>query len=77
MSQSRALISADLAYLDRQHPMPAFAALAVRVAVTVSKWSERTRTRRALSRLDTALLRDIGMTPEAADIEANKRFWQP
>lgn len=77
MSQSRALISADLAYLDQQNPMPAFAAIAVRVAVTASKWSKRRKTRLHLKALDNHLLRDIGVTPDVAEIEANKRFWQP
>ncbi|MGB7317297.1 MAG: DUF1127 domain-containing protein [Planktotalea sp.] len=76
MSQSRALISADLAFLDSQRPMPILAALAVRVAVTSSKWALRHRTRKTLKQLDTHLLRDIGLTPDAADIEANKRFWR-
>lgn len=75
MSQSNALISADLIFLDRQRPLPLFATLAVRVAVTTSKWAERARTRRSLGHLDQHLLRDIGLTPDLADIEANKRFW--
>ena len=76
MSQSRALISSDLLFLDRHRPLPLLATLAVRVAVTSSKWADRARTRRALKDLDPHLLRDIGVTPEAADIEANKRFWR-
>mgnify|MGYP000094281230 CR=1 FL=1 len=76
MSQSRALISQDLAFLDAQRPMPILATLAVRVAVTSSKWATRYRTRRTLHTLDPHLLRDIGVTPDAADIEANKRFWR-
>lgn len=76
MSQSRALLSADLAYLDRSSPLPVLAGLSVRVAVALAKWSMRARTRRALSTLDTHMLRDIGLTPDSAEIEANKRFWQ-
>lgn len=76
MSQSRALISADLAFLDQQRPMPLLASLAVRVAVTSSKWAKRHRTRLALKDLDPHLLRDIGVSPHAADVEANKRFWR-
>ncbi len=76
MSQTRALISADLIFLDRQRPLPLLAKLAVRVAVTTSKWADRAHTRRALKSLDAHLLRDIGITPDAADIEANKRFWR-
>jgi uncharacterized protein YjiS (DUF1127 family) len=76
MSQSHALISEDLAFLDRQRLMPILAMLAVRVAMTCSKWATHQRKRRSLSRLDAHLLRDIGLTADAADIEANKRFWQ-
>jgi len=76
MSQTRALISVDLAYLDSQRPLPLLASLAVRVAVTSSKWANRARTRKSLRNLDAHLLRDIGLTPDAAEIEANKRFWR-
>lgn len=76
MSQARALISADLNFLDRQSPLPLLATLAVRVAVTSSKWADRARTRKSLKQLDPHLLRDIGVTPDVADIEANKRFWR-
>ena len=76
MPQSRALISSDLAFLDAQRPMPILAMLAVRVAVTSSKWAARHRTRTSLKHLDSHLLRDIGVTPDVADIEANKRFWR-
>lgn len=76
MSQSHALISEDLAFLDRQRPMPILAMLAVRVAVTCSKWATHHHTRKSLNNLDAHLLRDFGLTVDAADIEANKRFWQ-
>ncbi|EDZ40783.1 MAG: DUF1127 domain-containing protein [Rhodobacteraceae bacterium] len=56
--------------------MPLLATLAVRVAVTSSKWATRYRTRLALKDLDAHLLRDIGVTQETASIEANKRFWR-
>lgn len=77
MSQSRALISADLAYLDQQTPLPVLASMAVRVAVTLSKWSTRQRTRQSLRHLEAHQLRDIGITQLSAEYEANKRFWQP
>lgn len=76
MSQTRALISSDLAYLDAQRPMPLLATLAVRVAVTSSKWALRYRTRQTLKDLDVHLLHDIGVSPDAAELEANKRFWR-
>jgi len=46
MSQSHALISADLRFLDRQRPLPLLATLAVRLAVTTSKWADRAHTRK-------------------------------
>ena len=76
MSQPRALISADLLFLDQHRPLPLLATLAVRIAVTSSKWADRARSLRALANLDTHLPRDIGVSPYAADIEANKRFWR-
>lgn len=76
MSQPHAPLSADLAYLDRSSPLPLLATLSVRVAVTLAKWSTRSRTRCSLSHLDPHMLRDIGVTPDEARIEANKRFWQ-
>ncbi|MDW3222715.1 MAG: DUF1127 domain-containing protein [Paracoccaceae bacterium] len=33
------------------------------------------RSRRALARLDTRALEDIGVTRNAADLEANRPFW--
>lgn len=38
-----------------------------RWAQTLTEWNERRVTRRALSRLDAHLLRDIGVTPPRAD----------
>lgn len=76
MSQPRALISADLLFLDQHRTLPLLTMVAVRIAVTSSKWADRARARRALKNLDPHLLRDIGLTPDVADIEANKRFWR-
>jgi uncharacterized protein YjiS (DUF1127 family) len=39
-------------------------------------WIVRRRTRRALSRLDTARLADIGVSADAARAEAAKPFWR-
>ncbi len=50
--------------------------MALRVVVLVAKWEERRKTRKALKRLDTHLLRDIGMTPRQARVQFNRRFWQ-
>lgn len=37
---------------------------------------QRARQRRALAHLDRRLLRDIGVTPEQAEREAARPFWQ-
>lgn len=76
MSQPRALISADLLFLDQHRPLPLLATIAVRIAVTSSKWADRARSHRALKNLDPHLLCVIGLTPDVANIEANKRFWR-
>jgi len=46
------------------------------VARLVLAWIERRRQRAALSELDAHLLRDIGVSPEAARAEAEKPFWR-
>ena len=50
------------------------------VASRVRRWLltavRRRRQRRALARLDGRLLRDIGVTPEQAAVEARKPFWR-
>lgn len=38
---------------------------------------EVTRSRRALGRLDERLLRDIGLTPYEAEVEASRTPWDP
>jgi uncharacterized protein YjiS (DUF1127 family) len=42
----------------------------------VKRVSETYRQRRALARLDTARLRDIGVTPEEAETEYNRPIWE-
>lgn len=39
-------------------------------------WRRRARDRRELLRLDTRLLRDIGVTADEARCEATKPFWR-
>lgn len=49
------------------------------LARLVDAWTRaftRHRDRQLLSRLDPHLLRDIGLTPEEAQTECTKRFWQ-
>lgn len=65
-----------LSYLDAHTPLPAPAELALRVAVTVTKWSNRAKTRKALKRLEPHELADIGKSPEEAWRESALPFWR-
>jgi uncharacterized protein YjiS (DUF1127 family) len=47
------------------------------LALLVSLWLERTRTRRVLAELDEHLLRDIGRTSIEAQRESARPFWKP
>ncbi|WP_254868656.1 DUF1127 domain-containing protein [Phaeobacter sp. HF9A] len=53
------------------------AAAAVHFAVLVTKWSVRKRTRRQLTRLEAAQLRDIGIDRVTALREGTLPFWRP
>jgi uncharacterized protein YjiS (DUF1127 family) len=76
MDHGHSLRHDALAYLDTQAPLPALAVVALRVAVTVTKWSTRARTRKSLKNLDPHILKDIGKTPEEAWREAALPFWR-
>lgn len=39
-------------------------------------WTARQRSRAALARLDAHMLRDIGLSAEMAETEAQKPFWR-
>ena len=67
---------AQLALLAAQTELPAMARIAVTVAVMVTKWDMNWRTRRSLAKLEAHQLSDIGLTPDEARREANKRFYQ-
>lgn len=43
--------------------------------VVIARWINRQRQRRALTELDDRMLRDIGVTRDAARREANRWFW--
>ncbi|WP_145103726.1 DUF1127 domain-containing protein [Cereibacter sediminicola] len=57
-------------------PLPPLARALFGLGLLVLRWEERRQTRLGLSRLDPHLLRDIGLTARAAEIEASKPFWQ-
>jgi uncharacterized protein YjiS (DUF1127 family) len=52
-----------------------FRALVAALVAIVTRWAVRRRTRRALRDLPEHLLRDIGLSREAADAEARRPFW--
>ncbi len=66
-----------LAQLSTRKSLPLVSQVAIRVAYLVLLWSQRSRTRNALTHLSDASLRDIGLTPEDAHREAGKWFWRP
>lgn len=73
---TRMMHSPALMLLNASPRLPLIAALAVRFAATVTKWEQNRRTRLNLSKLDDHLLRDVGLTRQAARDEAARRFWQ-
>ncbi|MCE8508994.1 DUF1127 domain-containing protein [Ruegeria pomeroyi] len=73
---TRMMHSPALMLLNASPRLPLIAALAVRFAATVTKWEQRRRTRLNLGKLDDHLLRDVGLTRQAARDEAARRFWQ-
>ncbi len=56
--------------------LPPLSRLLVKAALTFAAWETRKRGRKALSRLDDHLLRDIGLSDGRAEREAAKAFWQ-
>lgn len=67
--------TAEIAFLSR-HPLPAFSRGLVALTVTLVTWQLRHRTRANLGNMPDYMLRDIGMTPMDARLEAEKPFWR-
>ena len=65
----------QIAYLGAQSSLSPLAAVALRVAVLLTQWSERRRTRIHLTYLDDHLLRDVGLDRSTAYSEARRKFW--
>ncbi|MCE6952943.1 DUF1127 domain-containing protein [Cereibacter sphaeroides] len=74
---TRAIPQTPPAVLNLNRPMPPLARVLFDLGLVVLRWEERRLTRLGLSRLDPHLLRDIGLTRRAAEIEASKPFWRP
>lgn len=67
---------ARLRWLDARAGLPTASKFAIDVAWRVAIWAERRRSRRALAELSDMQLRDIGLTRDQADREAEKPFWR-
>ncbi len=48
----------------------------VAVALRLAFWERRAKTRAAVARLDENQLRDIGIDPLSAAVEAGRPFWK-
>lgn len=68
-----AIIATELSAHKR---IPMASSLALEFARLMAQWSHRLRSRRELASLEPRLLRDIGLTTEAALKEAEKPFWR-
>lgn len=68
--------ASHLAYLTAQNRIPATSVIALRVAVVLSKWAQRRRSRLTLNQLSPHLLRDVGLTQAEADHESRRVFWR-
>ncbi|QFT92961.1 hypothetical protein FIU86_08905 [Roseovarius sp. THAF9] len=63
--------------LSARTTLPVLSLIAVKLAWACVLWTQRRKTRGHLSRLDDHMLRDIGLSPREADMEARKPFWRP
>ncbi len=76
MSPQHALHPALADLYNNSLRLPIMARVALAVAVTLTKWDARYRTRKQLKRLSPEQLFDIGFTREAAHTEASRPFWR-
>ncbi|MEL0435557.1 DUF1127 domain-containing protein [Phycobacter sp. K97] len=67
----------NVSFLNTQPALPLLAQIAVQVAVLVTKWSLRHRSRKQLRHLSDAQLQDIGISRAEAHYEATLPFWRP
>lgn len=76
MSSSSANHARPLHYLQSRKAIPPMGLVALRIAVMVTKWDQRAKTRRALNRLSDSDLRDVGISRGEAYTESRRPFWQ-
>lgn len=68
-------IDRELAGIESARPAGGFLAFLTSVALVIQEMTERNRTRRALSALSDAELKDIGLSRADAYREAHRPFW--
>lgn len=56
--------------------LPPVSRALVAVAMTLAAWEERRISRRALARLDSHMLRDVGLSVQSRADETAKPFWR-
>ena len=56
--------------------LPPLSRVLVATGVMLAHWNERRQTRKAMSRLDSRLLADIGLTDDLRIQECDKPFWR-
>ena len=66
----------DTLALNGAYRPPLAARWAVKFAVLLTQWDMKRRTRRHLVRLDDHMLKDVGLTRDAASTEAARPFWR-
>lgn len=76
MTRTAPIPTEALTFLAEARTVPTAAVIAVEIAVVLSKWATRRDTRLALKQLTPWELRDVGLTPTEAHIEASKVFWR-
>lgn len=69
-------MSLSEAYALSARQLPLLSRLAVTLALTVTAWELRHRSRKHLAGLAPERMRDIGLDPAAAACEAEKPFWR-
>jgi len=63
--------------LSARTTLPALSRIAVKLAWAYVLWSQRRKSRAHLANLDDHMLRDVGLSPREAFVEARKPFWRP
>ncbi len=69
--------SPSIAYLTARPTLPLAARAAIGLAVVITMWSVRSRSRRQLRTLSDSQLNDIGISRKDADLQASLPFWRP